>query len=209
GRYTITLGLFGFALGNLLCGAAVGLESFVLARFVDGLGKTMVMVVCRSTLYRQFNRLLLLAIGFYGVLVYSTRNATPLLQAVLLDWLSWRWTYWFYVPIALLAMVLVARYFLPDRPPQPMRIPIDWLAVTLFTGWLVAVVFAFSWYRKWGGWTSNAFATTVVLCAVLPVVLVLWLGSGFSPDEHLKRLLRTRAYVLAMGVRRLTLSPLL
>ena len=46
-RYTIALGLFGFALGNLLCGAAVGLESFVLGRLVDGFGKTMVMVVCR------------------------------------------------------------------------------------------------------------------------------------------------------------------
>src|SRR6478736_2753497 len=39
---TITLGLFGFALGNLLCGAAVGLESFVLGQLVDGFGKTMV-----------------------------------------------------------------------------------------------------------------------------------------------------------------------
>src|ERR1700745_3344981 len=35
-RYTIALGLVGFALGNLVCGAAVGLESFVLGRFVDG-----------------------------------------------------------------------------------------------------------------------------------------------------------------------------
>ncbi len=35
-RYTIALGLVGFALGNVLCGAAVGLESFVLGRFVDG-----------------------------------------------------------------------------------------------------------------------------------------------------------------------------
>ena len=34
GRYTIALGLFGFAFGNLLCGAAFGLESFVLGRFV-------------------------------------------------------------------------------------------------------------------------------------------------------------------------------
>ena len=75
--------------------------------------------------------------------------------------LSWRWMYWFYVPIALLGMALVWRYFRPDRPPRPMHLPIDWLAVTLFVAWVVAVVFAFSWYRKWGGWTSNAFAVTV------------------------------------------------
>src|SRR5438552_13940438 len=79
-RYTIALGLVGFALGNLLCGAAVGLESFVLGRFVDGFGKMLVMALCRTTLYKQFDRLLLVAIGFYGVFAYSTRYWTPLIQ---------------------------------------------------------------------------------------------------------------------------------
>src|SRR5262245_3280110 len=51
-RQTIALGLVGFALGNLLCGAAVGLASFVLGRFVDGFGKMMVMGLCRTTLYK-------------------------------------------------------------------------------------------------------------------------------------------------------------
>src|SRR5947199_7247586 len=122
--------------------------------------------------------------------------------------MSLRWMYWSYVPIALLGIVLVYRYLRPDRAPRPVHLPIDCLAVTLFVAWVVAVVFAFSWYRKWGGWTSNAFAATVLLCAVLPVVLVIWLGSGYSPDEHLKRLLRTRVYVLAIAVRGLMLLHL-
>jgi len=207
-RYTIVLGLVGFALGNVLCGAAVGLESFVLGRFVDGFGKMMVMGLCRTTLYKQFDRLLLVAIGLYGTCAYATRNTTPLLMAELDVGLAWRWMYWFYVPIALLGMVLVKRYFRPDRPTRPMRLPIDWLAVTLFTGWVIAIVFVFSWYRKWGGWTSNAFAATAILCIALPVVLVLWLGSDFSPDEHLKRMVRTRVFMLAMTVRGLMLLNL-
>ncbi len=207
-RYTITLGLLGFALGNLLCGAAVGLESLILGRFVDGFGKMMVMALCRTTLYRQFDHLLLLAIGFYGIFAYATRNSTPLLMAELDVRLSWRWMYWFYIPIALLGMGLVYRYLRPDRPPRPLHVPIDWLAVTLFTAWMIAILFAFSWYRKWGGWTSNAFALTVILCIVLPIVLGIWLGSGFSPDEHLKRLLRTRVFILAMMSRGLLLLQL-
>src|SRR5215470_5910758 len=121
-RSTIALGLVGFALGNLLCGAAVGLESFVLGRFVDGFGKMLVMGLCRTTLYKQFDRMLLVAIGLYGVCAYATRNATPLLMAELEVALSWRWMYWFYIPIALLGMVLVQRYFRPDRPPKPMHL---------------------------------------------------------------------------------------
>jgi MFS family permease len=207
-RATIALGLAGFALGNLLCGAAFGLGSFALGRFVDGFGKMMVMGLGRTTLYKQFDRLLLVAIGFYGVFAYSTRNVTPLLQAEILVGLSWRWMFWFYIPVALVALALVRRYLRPDRPPRPVHLPIDWLAVTLFTAWVVAVTFGFSWYRKWGGWTSNAFAATVLLCLALPVVLALWLGSGFSPDEHLKRLLRTRVFILAMTIRGLFLTLL-
>jgi DHA2 family multidrug resistance protein len=207
-RYTIALGLLGFALGNLLCGAAVGLESLTLGRFVDAFGKMMVMAICRTTLYKQFDRLLLVAIGFYGIFAYATRNATPLLQAQLDVWLSWRWTYWCFVPIGLIGMVLVWRYLRPDRPPRPVHLRIDWLALTLFVAWVVAIVIAFSWYRKWGGWTSNAFAVTVILCLTLPVVLVVWLGSGWSPDEHLVRLLRTRVFVLAMTTRGLMLLNL-
>jgi len=207
-RYTIVLGLAGFALGNMLCGAAAGLESFVLGRFVDGFGKMLVMALCRTTLYKQFDRLLLLAIGLYGTFAYATRNTTPLLMAELEVGLSWRWMYWVYIPIALLGMVLVWRYFRPDRPPKPVNLPIDWLAVTVFTAWVVAVVFAFSWYRKWGGWSSNAFAVTLILCVALPVFLAIWLGSGYSPDEHLKRLLRSRVVILSLTVRGLMLLNL-
>src|SRR6516162_5862580 len=207
-RYTIALGLVGFSLGNLLCGAAIRLESFILGRFVDGFGKMLVMVLCRTTLYKQFDRLLLVAIGLYGVFAYATRNATPLLMAELCVHLSWRWMFWYYIPIALVGMILVWRYFRPDRPPRPMNLAIDWLAVTVFTAWVVAVVFAFSWYRKWGGWSSNAFAATVILCVALPIVLAAWLGSGYSPDEHLKRLLRTRVFILAMTTRGLMLLNL-
>ncbi len=207
-RNTIALGLLGFALGNLLCGSAVGLWSFVLGRFIDGFGKMLVLALGRSTLYKQFDKALLTAIGFYGVFAYATRNTTPLVMAELDVYLSWRWMYWAFIPVALLALVLVWRYFRPDRPAKPMHLPIDWLAVSVFTAWVVAVVFAFSWYRKWGGWTSNAFAATVALCVLLPVLLLFWLGSNFSPDEHLKRLVRTRIFVLSMTMRGLMLLQL-
>ena len=38
--------------------------------------------------------------------------------------------------LGLSAMVLVGRYFRPDRPPKPMKLPIDWLAITLIVVWL-------------------------------------------------------------------------
>jgi len=207
-RYTIALGMLVFALGAMVTGSAVGLVSLAVGRCVDGFGKMMVTGLCRSALYKQFDRMLLVSVGIYGVFAYATRNATPLLMAELDVALSWRWMYWIHVAIALVAMVLIWRYFRADRPTEPARLPIDWLALTLFVGWIVAIVFAFGWYRKWGGWRSNAFAITVILCATLPMVLVIWVGSNFSPDEHLKRLLRSRSFILAMMTRGLMLTQL-
>jgi MFS family permease len=204
-RYTLVAGLLLFCLGSVLCGGATGLFSLAFGRFVEGFGKLMTMAVGRATLYKQFDRALMVAIGFYGVFAYSTRYWTPLINAYIDVNLSWRWTYWAYVPISLIATVLVWFFFRPDRPPQPARLRLDWLAITGFVAWIIAIDFAFSWYRKWGGWSSNAFVTCVAICVALPLALGAWLGSGLSRDEHLKHVLGSRVYVLSLVTRGLML----
>src|SRR5262249_34683793 len=52
-RNTLLVGLVWFALGNLLCGAATDLTSLAIAKLVEGVGKGMVIVICRALLYRQ------------------------------------------------------------------------------------------------------------------------------------------------------------
>src|SRR5262249_22089931 len=67
-RDTLLVGLAWFALGNLLCGAATDVSTLAAAKLVEGVGKGMVIVICRSELYRQFDRMVIVAIGFYGVI---------------------------------------------------------------------------------------------------------------------------------------------
>ncbi|MDG3005422.1 MFS transporter [Paludisphaera mucosa] len=204
-RLSLCVGLVLFALGNLLCGSAIDVATMSGAKVVEGIGKGVTIVLCRSILYHQFDRALLVAVGFYGVGAYSTRNVTPLVTAYVNDWLSWRWIFWINVPIAALAIPMVLRFIRPDRAAVPRSLRIDWVGVTLFAAWVSCLLFAFGWYRKWGGWTSNEFAVTATLCLLLPIATVAWVGSGLSADEHLRRILRVRTYVLAMGVRGLLL----
>ena len=75
--------------------------------------------------------------------------------------------------------------------------------------WIVGLTFLFGWYRKWGGWTSNAFTATAALAMLLPIALLLWVGSGLSASEHIRRMFRVRVYVLAMCVRMLMLLQML
>lgn len=208
-RDTLLFGLAWFALGNLLCGAAVDVTTLAGAKLVEGIGKGMVIVICRALLYSQFARMIIVAVGFYALAAYATRPATPLLTAMINDALSWRWIYWLNVPLAMLAFPLVRRCIKPDRPPQPLPLRIDWVGVTLFAAWVVNVLFTFGWYRKWGGWTSNTFTVTAVLSMTLPVILAVWVGSGLTVSEHVRRMFRVRIYVLAMCVRMLLLLQLL
>ncbi len=204
-RRTLSVGLVLFSLGNLLCGASFDVPSMAGARLIEGLGKGMTIAIGRSLLYRQFDRAVIGAMGFYGVFCYATRPLTPLCTAYVNDLLSWGWIYWVNVPIALLGLVLVQRFIRPDRPPQPRRLRIDWFAVTLLAGWVTCLLFVFGWYRRWGGWSSDIFSALVGLSALLPLVLLVWVTSGLSPDEHLRRIVRVRIYVLAMCVRMLLL----
>jgi MFS family permease len=208
-RDTLLVGLAWFALGNLLCGAAIDVTTLSVAKLVEGIGKGMVIAICRALLYRQFDRMVIVAIGIYGVLAYATRPTTPLLTALVNDALSWRWVFWMNVPVAFLAVPLVRRFIKSDRPARPLPLRIDWVGVSLFTAWIVSLAFLFGWYRKWGGWTSNAFTATAVLAMLLPIALVAWVGAGLSVSEHFHRMFRVRVYVLAMCVRTLMLLQLL
>src|SRR5207244_8511682 len=130
-RDTLLVGLAWFALGNLLCGAALDVPTMSAAKLVEGVGKGMVIVICRALLYRQFDRMVIVAIGFYGVIAYATRPTTPLLTALVNDAFSWRWVFWMNVPLALLAIPLVRRFIKLDRPAKPLPLRIEWIGVPL------------------------------------------------------------------------------
>src|SRR5258708_4487679 len=112
-RDTLLVGLAWFALGKLLCGSATDVATLAAAKLVEGIGKGVVVVICRALLYRQFDRMVIVAIGLYGVIAYATRPTTPLLTALVHDALSWRWIFWGNVPLALFAFPLVPPFIKP------------------------------------------------------------------------------------------------
>jgi MFS family permease len=208
-RDTLLVGLAWFAAGNALCGAAIDVPTLAVAKLVEGIGKGMVIVLCRALLYRQFDKMVIIAIGFYGVIAYATRPTTPLLTAVINEQLSWRWIFWINVPLAVLAFPLVRRFVKPDRPQQPQHTEFKFVGITVFAAWVVSLVFTFAWYRKWGGWTSSAFTATALFAIAAPLAIIVCVAASVTPTEHLRRMLRVRVYVLAMCVRMLMLLQLL
>ncbi|HEY2761381.1 MAG TPA: MFS transporter, partial [Pirellulales bacterium] len=196
-RDTLLVGLAWFAVGNFFCGAAIDVPTLAVAKLVEGIGKGMVIVLCRSLLYKQFEKMVIVAIGFYGIVAYATRPTTPLFTSLVNEELSWRWVFWINVPLAALAFPLVRRFVKPDRPsrPEPMKVP--WVGVTVFVAWIVSLIFTFAWYRKWGGWASPAFTATALFALLAPLLIVVLITTSGARSEHLERMLRVRTYVLA------------
>lgn len=201
GRITLAAGLAAFALGNLLCGMAVSLPTMILGRGVEGIGKGVATLAGRANLYRQFDRTLIFAIGFYGVFAYSTRYCSPMIAAVLNDQLSWRWIYWINVPIALAALAAVLATFRPDYPEHPRPFRVNWLALTLLIVWVSSLILSTGWYRYWGGTTSNWFVATLALDILCPLLIVAYLISSRGPNKPFERWIRSRVAILAMTTR--------
>jgi predicted MFS family arabinose efflux permease len=128
-------------LGNLLFGAAFDVSSQAADRVVEEIEKGLVIIICRSLLYQQFEKTVMVAIGFYGVCAYATRPSTPLITALVNDGLSWRWIYWVNVPLAVVGLLLTVCFIPSDRPKQPLRLRLDWVAVTMFVGSVVGFTF--------------------------------------------------------------------
>ena len=90
GRDTLLVGLIWFALGNILCGAATDVPTLAVAKLVEGIGKGMVIVICRSLLYRQFDRMVIVAIGFCTMLlVQGSFASSSVLFAALTQEYGW------------------------------------------------------------------------------------------------------------------------
>ena len=83
---------------------------------------------------RQLGRWL----GYQGAIFAVGGVAGPLAGGLFVDYLSWRWAFYFNVPVALFAMALVATNL--KVPYRRVAHSIDYLGSALLTGALVALV---------------------------------------------------------------------
>lgn len=133
-----------FLLGSLACGASQTLMQLVLARACQGAGGGGLLTLTMLTVAALFppeqrGRYQALLGAAYGV---STMFG-PLLGAVLVEHLSWHWAFWINVPLAMLALIVLA-WRLPSaqRAAEVARTSIDWFGALLLSGALVSLLLA-------------------------------------------------------------------
>ena len=106
-----------FIVGSIACAASGSLASFVIARFIQGMGGAMMTPVGRLVLVRSTPKSdLVAAMSWLTIPALVGPLVGPPVGGFITTYFSWHWIFIINVPIGLTGMLLATR-FLPDSPP--------------------------------------------------------------------------------------------
>jgi DHA2 family multidrug resistance protein len=138
-----------------------------------------------------------LAIAFYGMVGYSSRAFSPVTSAYFVDYLSWRHVYLSQTLLAIVGLMLTYRFLSDDRPAVPSPEPFDFIGLALWIGTAIGIIVVIDRGQRWSYWTSNWFATSVILMFAFLISFLYWEWQAPNPLMNLRYLLKIRTYVLA------------
>lgn len=151
-----------FTVASMLCGLAQNLPELIAARALQGIGSgalgPMAMAILGDLVPpSRLGRWL----GYQGAIFAVGGITGPLAGGLFVDQLSWRWAFYFNVPLAVLSIVLVTRYL---RVPY-RRVPhvIDYRGSFLLTATLALLVLLLTAGGKSMSWVSPETAALTAL----------------------------------------------
>jgi EmrB/QacA subfamily drug resistance transporter len=131
-----------FAVASIACGAASGAPTCITARAVQGVGAALLVPGSLSLItaaYRESRRGA--AIGTWSAFSTITGAIGPLAGGWVVAHASWRWLFFFNVPLAAVVLVLAHQYVAETRD-ETADPRMDWLGAALATAGLGIVVYA-------------------------------------------------------------------
>jgi len=131
-----------FMIGSICCAMSNSLLTFVLSRFLQGMGGAMMTPVARLVLVRATPRNQLVdAMAWLSIPGLIGPIVGPPVGGFITTYASWHWIFLINVPIGLIGIVLVS-IFLPDRHrnvPRKMDFPGFFLTGAAFAGWVFGI----------------------------------------------------------------------
>lgn len=190
-----------FVLGTAICLVAPGFPALLAGRVVQAAGTGIMMPLLMTTVMnvvpaRSRGRMM----GRVGLVISLAPALGPTLSGVVLDTLGWRWLFGIILPIAVIALLLGAKWM--TNLGETTHAPIDVLSIVLSAFAFGGVVFGLSQLGGHGASTSVAVPPALIIAVgVLFLAVFVWrqLALQKKNDALLDlRVFASRNYVLAV-----------
>ncbi|WP_329788150.1 MDR family MFS transporter [Lentzea sp. DG1S-22] len=190
-----------FLLGSLLSGLATTMYELAAFRAVQGLGAGGLMSLAFAIMADIISPRERSKYSAYFMAVFGSASVLgPVIGGVFAGLDSfvgitgWRWVFLVNVPIALLALFVVARVL--NIPHQRVNHRVDWLGALTLTVGLVPLLIVAEQGREWGWASGTAIAMYVI--GVLGLVAFVW-AEFRAGDEALLPMRMFRNHTFALG----------
>lgn len=153
-----------FTVASVLCGLSQTLTEFTLARILQGIGGAMMSPVGRLEILRRTEKAQLLrAIAFLTWPGLTAFAVGPPLGGFLASYASWQWIFFINVPIGLIGIALVLKFF--DKGTDAARRPFDMLGFLLAGSSLACLLYGLERLGRPDGWIDGLvfFSLGIVL----------------------------------------------
>lgn len=189
-RYSLMIGLTGFAVASVLGGAASGPAMLLASRALQGAFGALLTpsILAALTVAFPLPAERGKAFGIYATAIGSSSGLGVVLGGVLTSYLNWRWCMFVNLPIAVAAAAGVLYSVRPT--PRTSGIRVDITGALLATTGLMALVFGFARAESdgWGGrLTVGALAVGVLALAAFALVQSQVAGPLLPPRVVLDR----------------------
>lgn len=183
-----------FTVGTLICLIAPGFAVLLMGRIIQASGTAIMMPLLMTTVMNvvpEHSRGRIM--GRAGIVMALAPAIGPTVSGLILDSLTWRWIFGLILPIAVIALLIGAKWMLNLGESQPRRI--DVASIILSALGFGGVVFALSQFGSaHGGESAMSTAGASLLLAGAAILLALFVWRQLRLQRNEQALLDLRVF---------------
>ncbi|PMD10044.1 MFS transporter, partial [Priestia megaterium] len=158
-------GLTVFLLGSALCGLAQSIVQLSIYRAIQGIGGGALLPIAFTIVFDIFppekrGKMT----GLLGAVFGSASVFGPLLGAYITEYISWHWVFYVNVPIGLLSLFFIVRFYKESKSHKKQKI--DWAGAATLVISVVSLMFALELGGKEYDWSSPQILSLFAIFAV-------------------------------------------